>query len=477
MNTFDQEFFDELSKFNSSVWYDAQKDLKDGFEVGLTLSELRKAGRIGDVLVDRTAKFAEILAKRSDGKYLFRRDFRVSPEQTYSFSRGRVGRMQFHVRFNSIKSNRFGYTEWGVSIGLGAEFYWGNRFDIWAILYRNCGLNLKASPMNDLDCANYDLGSIDLDSDFLDQFDPFGDLIYELDEYLESAKPFVGCPIISPGNRNNLQSPFLASLFFGYRLSLDTILSFGTMENFVDKCIRTFDALDKRTYPEKEGSDVCSDELNEGRHSTGWIKLDLLGKPKTRRIALNIESTGNDSKQGHRIVEISAIELVGCQELGDIFHYYINPQRKIDVSVAAVHGLTNELLYDKAIFSEIAGSFLEFIADAELIIHNAPSSIRILNYELELLDLFELENHIVDTLQVAQARSCGKNTGLAALCKHYDIDESRLEFKGGLLNAEMVAKVYLAMAREQEQGRLGIQSAHFDSNEDYGCGDSGQHFD
>ncbi len=169
-----------------------------------------------------------------------------------------------------------------------------------------------------------------------------------------------------------------------------------------------------------------------------------------KQIVLDTETTGLDPKQGHRIIEVAAIELNGRKVSDRTFHRYINPERDIDEGAAAVHGLTLDRLQDEPKFAEIAPALLEFIGDAELIIHNAPFDMGFLNTELAKLNLPKLENKVLDTLKVAKDLHPGKKNNLNALCDRYFIDNSHRTLHGALLDTELLAEVYLAMTRGQE---------------------------
>ncbi len=169
-----------------------------------------------------------------------------------------------------------------------------------------------------------------------------------------------------------------------------------------------------------------------------------------RQIVLDTETTGLDPKQGHRIIEVAAIEMDGRKVSKRTFHRYLNPEREIDEGAAAVHGLTLERLQNEAKFSEVAPALLEFIAGAELIIHNAPFDIGFLNAELALAGLPRLDNPVIDTLKVAKALHPGKKNNLNALCDRYQIDNSHRTLHGALLDTELLAEVYLGMTRGQE---------------------------
>lgn len=169
-----------------------------------------------------------------------------------------------------------------------------------------------------------------------------------------------------------------------------------------------------------------------------------------RKIVVDTETTGLDPKQGHRVIELAAIELDGRRISQRRFHRYLNPEREIEAGAVAVHGLTYERLQNEARFADIAASFLEFIAGAELIIHNAPFDMGFLNNELLLLGMPPLQNAVVDTLKVAREMHPGKKNSLDALCSRYEIDNAHRTLHGALLDTELLAEVYFAMTRGQE---------------------------
>ncbi|HUW75992.1 MAG TPA: DNA polymerase III subunit epsilon [Gallionella sp.] len=169
-----------------------------------------------------------------------------------------------------------------------------------------------------------------------------------------------------------------------------------------------------------------------------------------RKIVLDTETTGLDPRQGHRIIELAAIELDGRKVSLRRFHRYLNPEREIEAGAVAVHGLTYERLQNEAKFADIAASFLEFIEGAELIIHNAPFDIGFLNHELGLIDLPPLQNEVMDTLRMAREMHPGKKNSLDALCGRYEIDNAHRSLHGALLDTELLAEVYFAMTRGQE---------------------------
>ena len=185
-----------------------------------------------------------------------------------------------------------------------------------------------------------------------------------------------------------------------------------------------------------------------------------------RQIVLDTETTGLDPKQGHRIVELAAIELSNRKISERRFHRYLNPEREIDAGAAEVHGLTLERLQNEPKFSEIAPALLEFISGAELIIHNAPFDVGFLYKELELAGLPLLSKHcpsVIDTLKVAKELHPGKKNNLNALCDRYQIDNSHRSLHGALLDTELLAEVFLSMTRGQDS-LLGEEG---DENEDH----------
>jgi len=172
-----------------------------------------------------------------------------------------------------------------------------------------------------------------------------------------------------------------------------------------------------------------------------------------RQIVLDTETTGLELSQGHRIIEIGCVELVNRRLTGNHYHQYINPQREIDQGAIEVHGITSEFLEDKPLFTQIAQEFMEYIVGAELIIHNAPFDIGFLNGELKRLDgshqPVDDACNIIDTLLMARAKHPGQRNNLDALCQRYDVDNSQRDLHGALLDAEILADVYLAMTGGQ----------------------------
>ncbi len=172
-----------------------------------------------------------------------------------------------------------------------------------------------------------------------------------------------------------------------------------------------------------------------------------------RQIFLDTETTGLEHKHGHRVLELAGVEMVNRRLTNRHLHFYINPERDSDPGALAVHGITTGFLADKPKFAEIAADFLDFVRGAELVIHNAPFDVGFLNAELNRLDLpplAEVCGGVCDTLKMAKELHPGKKNNLNALCDRYDIDNSHRVLHGALLDAEILAEVYLGMTRGQE---------------------------
>jgi DNA polymerase III subunit epsilon len=177
-----------------------------------------------------------------------------------------------------------------------------------------------------------------------------------------------------------------------------------------------------------------------------------------RQIILDTETTGIDPRDGHRLIEIGGVEMVNRRLTGATYHQYINPERPIEEEAVAVHGLTEERLAGEPVFAEIADAFWAFIEGAELVIHNAPFDVGFIDHELELLSrgrgarrLGPVADHcrILDTLRLARDKHPGQRNNLDALCKRYEIDNAHRDLHGALLDAEILAEVYLAMTGGQ----------------------------
>ena len=173
-----------------------------------------------------------------------------------------------------------------------------------------------------------------------------------------------------------------------------------------------------------------------------------------RQIILDTETTGIGSQHGHRIIEIGCLEMVNRKLTGKHFHVYLNPQRDVDEGAFRVHGLSTEFLQDKPLFKDVLQAFLDFIDGAELIIHNAPFDVGFLNAELKRAKWTKrLEGHctVFDTLAFARKKHPGQRNSLDALCKRYDVDNTNRQKHGALLDAEILAFVYLAMTGGQSK--------------------------
>ena len=165
-----------------------------------------------------------------------------------------------------------------------------------------------------------------------------------------------------------------------------------------------------------------------------------------REIVLDTETTGLDPATGDRIVEIGAIELWNHLPTGKTFHKYLNPERNMPEEALAVHGLTEEFLRDKPVFSQIADDFLAFIKDSKLIIHNASFDMKFINAELALVEKTRLPGNIaIDTLGIARKKFPGSPASLDALCRRFNIDNSARTMHGALLDSEILAEVYLEL--------------------------------
>ncbi len=179
-----------------------------------------------------------------------------------------------------------------------------------------------------------------------------------------------------------------------------------------------------------------------------------------RQIVLDTETTGLDWRNGDRVIEIGCVELLNRSLTGRHYHVYINPGRSIDAEAVAVHGITEEFLADKPKFADIVSEFEDFVRDAELVIHNASFDVGFLDHELDLLGrgrLSGLSAGVIDTLKLAKEQNPGKKASLDALCDRYEIDNAHRELHGALLDAELLAEVYLAMTRGQESLMIGLE--------------------
>jgi DNA polymerase-3 subunit epsilon len=174
-----------------------------------------------------------------------------------------------------------------------------------------------------------------------------------------------------------------------------------------------------------------------------------------RQIILDTETTGLYPEKGHRIIEIACLEMINRQMTKSYYHCYLNPERAVEVGAFNVHGITEEFLADKAKFTEIMHDFLAYIKDAELIIHNAKFDVGFINHELKLAkaDIQSIETWctVTDTLAMARRKHPGQRNSLDALCKRYNVDNSKRTLHGALIDCELLADVYLYMTGGQKK--------------------------
>lgn len=184
-------------------------------------------------------------------------------------------------------------------------------------------------------------------------------------------------------------------------------------------------------------------------------KLDESHDLNKRQIVLDTETTGIDPQQGHRVIEIGCVEMIGRKLTGNHFHAYLNPERFVEEDAIRVHGITNEFLVDKPVFAQVVDDFMEFIRGAELVIHNAPFDVGFLDNELRLLgsqfgQLSDVAT-VFDTLAFARQQFPGQRNSLDALCKRFDVENGHRTLHGALLDAEILADVYLLMSGGQRK--------------------------
>ncbi len=181
-----------------------------------------------------------------------------------------------------------------------------------------------------------------------------------------------------------------------------------------------------------------------------------------RQVVLDTETTGLEVSQGHRIIEIGCVEVLHRRTTDQQYHQFLNPEREIDAGAQEVHGISLEFLADKPSFSSVADDFIEFVADAELIIHNASFDVGFINAELKLAGhkITDINQccKVIDSLSMARKMHPGQKNNLDALCKRYDIDNSHRELHGALLDAQILADVYLALTGGQTSLSLAANS-------------------
>ena len=181
-----------------------------------------------------------------------------------------------------------------------------------------------------------------------------------------------------------------------------------------------------------------------------------------RRIVLDTETTGLSAGLGDRIIELGCVEILNRSVTGNHFHRYVNPERRSEEGALKVHGITGEFLQDKPKFREIAGEFLDYIRGAELVIHNAAFDLEFLNMELARVAQPPVEEHcaaVVDSLALARELHPGKKNSLDALCERYQVDNAHRTLHGALLDASLLAEIYLAMTRGQDSLAIELEPA------------------
>ena len=184
----------------------------------------------------------------------------------------------------------------------------------------------------------------------------------------------------------------------------------------------------------------------------------------TREIVLDTETTGIDPKDGHRIIEIGALEMDNHMPTGKQLHLYINPERDIDAGAVAIHGLTSEFLADKPVFADIVDEFLNFVGDSPMVIHNAPFDMGFVNAELARLARAPLPmTQAVDTLPMARKKFPGAQANLNALCRRFEIDNSHRDLHGALIDADLLAAVYVELLGGRQPG-LSLETASAQNN-------------
>jgi DNA polymerase III subunit epsilon len=185
----------------------------------------------------------------------------------------------------------------------------------------------------------------------------------------------------------------------------------------------------------------------------------------TRQIVLDTETTGLSPEKGHRIIEIGCVEIINRRMTDNHYQVYINPEREIERAAQEVHGISNEFLEDKPLFEDIVEGFIQYVDGAELIIHNAPFDVGFINHEFKRLKsgIAKIDGacSIIDTLVMARERHPGQRNNLDALCKRYGIDNSKRDLHGALIDADLLARLYLAMT----SGQKGLFSSVSESND------------
>ena len=184
-----------------------------------------------------------------------------------------------------------------------------------------------------------------------------------------------------------------------------------------------------------------------------------------REIVFDTETTGFDPSDGHKIIEIGAVELDNHLPTGRTYHQYINPERDVPLEAVNVHGLTEEFLKDYPLFSEVVDGFLEFVGDATLVAHNATFDMNFINYQLKHGGFPVLKNKVIDTLVMARTKFPGAPATLDALCRRYEIDISNRTLHGALLDSELLAEVYLELIGGRQRN-FGLNDTNANADDD-----------
>ncbi|MDR2075099.1 MAG: DNA polymerase III subunit epsilon [Holosporales bacterium] len=184
-----------------------------------------------------------------------------------------------------------------------------------------------------------------------------------------------------------------------------------------------------------------------------------------REIAIDTETTGLSAKEGDRIIELGCIEIIDKKITDKSFHAYINPQRELSIASTEISGLTNDFLQQFGTFDTIADDFLEFIADSRLVIHNSEFDIGFLNYEMVLTGKPEIENFVIDTIAIAKQKFPGSSLSLDSLCRKFSIDTTKRIKHGALIDAELLAEVYIQMSVSVTQKNIFSCSKKIEANQ------------
>jgi len=186
----------------------------------------------------------------------------------------------------------------------------------------------------------------------------------------------------------------------------------------------------------------------------------------SREIILDTETTGLSPKDGHRIIEIGAVEMINKVLTGQKLHFYINPERDVPAEAYRIHGISSEFLRDKPLFKEVAKEFASFIEDGKLVIHNASFDVKFLNHELTLVGMQSIElSEAIDTLAIARKMFPGARANLDALCKRFKVDNSFRNYHGALKDAELLAQVYVELSGGRQESFLITKNNNSDKSD------------